>query len=48
MTIVYAESQTGPSFKDNPLFTRLTRENIKIQLYKMGNKLEELPTNQTI
>lgn len=48
MTIVDAESQTDPRFEDNRLFTRLTPGNIKIQLHKMGYKLEELPTNQTI
>jgi len=47
-SIVDAESQTDPRFEDNRLFTRLTPENIKIQLHKKGYKFEELPTNQTI
>lgn len=46
--IVDSESQADPRFEDNRLFTRLTSENIKTQLQKMGYKLEELPTNQTI
>jgi hypothetical protein len=47
-SIVDSESQTDPRFEDNRLFTRLTPENIKIQLHKKGYKLDELPTNQTI
>jgi hypothetical protein len=47
-SIVDSESQTDPRFEDNRLFTRLTPENIKIQLHKKGYKLEELPTNRTI
>jgi hypothetical protein len=46
--IVDSESQTDPRFEDNRLYTRLTPENIKMQLRKKGYKPEELPTNQTI
>jgi hypothetical protein len=46
--IVDSESQADPRFEDNRLFTRLTPENIKIQLQKIGYTPEELPTNQTI
>ncbi len=46
--IVDAESQTDPRFEDDRLFTRLTPANIKKQLCKMGYKIDELPTNQTI
>ena len=46
--IVDTESQTDPKFEDNRLFTRLTPENIKLQLQKMGYEPEDLPTNQTI
>lgn len=47
-SIVDSESQADPRFEDGRLFTRLTPENIKIQLHKKGYKLDELPTNQTI
>lgn len=47
-SIVDSESQTDPRFEDTRLFTRLTPENIKMQLHKKGYRLEDLPTNQTI
>ena len=47
-SIVDSESQTDPRFEDTRLFTRLTPENIKIQLHKKGYRFEDLPTNQTI
>jgi hypothetical protein len=47
-SIVDSESQTDPRFEDSRLFTRLTPENIKMQLHKKGYKLEELPTSKTI
>jgi hypothetical protein len=47
-SIVDSESQTDPRFEDTRLFTRLTPENIKIQLHKKGYRLDDLPTNQTI
>ena len=47
-SIVDSESQADPRFEDNRLFTRLTPENIKIQLHKKGYKPDELPSNQTI
>lgn len=46
--IVDSESQTDPRFEDNRLFTRLTPDNIKSQLQKMGYKHEDLPSNRTI
>lgn len=46
--IVDNESQTDPRFEDNRLFTRLTPDAIKTELYKRGYKPDELPTNQTI
>jgi len=47
-SIVDSESQADPRFEDGRLFTRLTPENIKIQLHKKGYKPDELPSNQTI
>ena len=46
--IVDNESQTDPRFEDCRLFTRLTPDNIKMQLLKKGYDQEKLPTNQTI
>lgn len=48
-SIVDSESQIDPKFYDNRLFTRLTPESIREQLYKhKGYKESELPTVQTI
>jgi len=47
--IVDSESQIDPKFYDNRLFTRLTPEAIREQLYRQkGYKESELPTVQTI
>lgn len=47
--IVDSESQIHPKFYDERLFTRLTPEAIREQLYKQkGYRQEDLPTSQTI
>ena len=48
-SIVDCESQIDPRFEDNRLFTRLTPEEIRLQLHKgKGYALDKLPSVKTI
>jgi len=47
-TIIDGSSQIDPKFTSERLYTRLSAQQVRVQLLKRGYKESDLPTNQTI